>query len=471
MSGFAVPQFFFPGGAGGYVNVYQTGTTTPVTVYSDGGLSTPITNPITLDANGGCKFYVSGSVNLRLDGYTASSSLIESIDPVYPVGGNSPNTVITGGTINGTTIGATTPSTGAFTTLTANTPAPGDSSTNVATTAFVGQSLSGGFINKFRNPGMDICQRAISGTITAGSPAYTVDGWIAGSTGANVTWDQQGGTGLSVGNAASYNSLLVTGAASVTDTFIKQRIEGIIAAQLSSQTVTFQAYINNQSGASFTPTLTVKYSSASDNWGASTIVVNAVNLQPCANGVWTKVSYTFSNAAYVSLAGLEVSVDFGAILTSNLKYIIFTQADIRVTNGVSIGLNSTPPTSEIRSYPVELAFCERYLAGFGDIAGVIGHGAATSTSASGYIIPFKVPMRIAPTGLSVTTVGDFEIATYAGVDVTAATGLTFNSSGSSNQHAFVTATVGGTPLTSAVPYYLYAKTALAGNLIFTGAEL
>jgi hypothetical protein len=96
MSGFSVPQFaFFNNGqvaANGSVYVYQTGTTTTVTVYSDSGLTTPITNPINLDANGQCKFYVGSTVNLRMDAYTGlagAGSLIESIDPVYPVGGSS----------------------------------------------------------------------------------------------------------------------------------------------------------------------------------------------------------------------------------------------------------------------------------------------------------------------------------------------------------------------------------------------
>ena len=83
--------FYYQGqpAASGSVYVYQTGTTTPVTVYSDGGLTTPITNPINLDANGQCKFYVSGTVNLRMDAYTGlagAGSLIESLDPVYPSG-------------------------------------------------------------------------------------------------------------------------------------------------------------------------------------------------------------------------------------------------------------------------------------------------------------------------------------------------------------------------------------------------
>lgn len=93
MSGFTVPVFtwLYQGvvAAGGSVAVYRTGTTTLVTIYSDGALTMPISNPITLDVNGQCSFYVDGTVNLRMDGYTLpalAGALIRSIDPVYPTG-------------------------------------------------------------------------------------------------------------------------------------------------------------------------------------------------------------------------------------------------------------------------------------------------------------------------------------------------------------------------------------------------
>lgn len=90
MSGFSVPQFcsLYQGlpNSSGYINIYQTQTTTPVGIYSNATLTTPLSNPLTLDANGCVSFYYSGSVNLRIDAYTQSGTLVESIDPVYPVG-------------------------------------------------------------------------------------------------------------------------------------------------------------------------------------------------------------------------------------------------------------------------------------------------------------------------------------------------------------------------------------------------
>jgi hypothetical protein len=86
MAGFAVPivQALYQGApaSGANIYVYQTGTTTPVTIYSDGSLATPISNPIVADSNGEAVFYVGTSVALRIDLKTSGGTLIRSIDPV-----------------------------------------------------------------------------------------------------------------------------------------------------------------------------------------------------------------------------------------------------------------------------------------------------------------------------------------------------------------------------------------------------
>lgn len=92
MSGMAIPTVtsLFNGSpnAGGVAYVYQTATTTPITIYSNASLATPITNPVTLDVNGQATFYTSGAVNIRVDLYTPlSGSFIETVDPIYPVSG------------------------------------------------------------------------------------------------------------------------------------------------------------------------------------------------------------------------------------------------------------------------------------------------------------------------------------------------------------------------------------------------
>jgi hypothetical protein len=66
-------------------DVYQTGTTTRVTLYSDAGLTIPITNPAIADSDGKFEFYTANDYALRYVIKTSSGSLIDDIDPIYPI--------------------------------------------------------------------------------------------------------------------------------------------------------------------------------------------------------------------------------------------------------------------------------------------------------------------------------------------------------------------------------------------------
>lgn len=218
--------------------------------------------------------------------------------------------------------------------------------------------IAGGFLNKFRNGTMDVWQRGTAPALTVGTSGaqYTADGWIVGwtaSASAAPAIAQAGGRLL------TKNSLQVIGAANLTDVYVKQRIESLIAAAFCSQTVTVQARVYNNTGASITPALTVNRPSAQDNYASVTADVNAVALQGCANGAWTQIAYTFAaNAA--SYNGLEIIFDFGNSLGVNTKTLQIAECDIRVTNGFSLGLNANPPAIELRPMATELLYCQRY---------------------------------------------------------------------------------------------------------------
>lgn len=453
--------------SGGKVYTYFAGTSTPQAAYTDSTGGIALSNPVILDSAGRAQIWLIGSYKIIVkdsldntisttDNITASSATATELNYLSGV---TPGVAIASKAL---VVDSSSNITG-IATNTFN-----FSSTGIANMAAIQGSQIGGFINKFRNGTFDIWQRGTSGTITAGSPSYTADGWIVGCTGANIAWARQpfGSTLL------PYNYyILLTGATSCTDAFIKQRIESVIAQQLKSSNgaATVQIRIQNNTGASLTPTLTIKHPTASDNWAATVTDVNAVSLQTITNGATATVCYTW-NVQSGTENGLEITFDFGTSLNSAAKNLPIYIADVRSTPGVSIGLNSLPPAPELRPYPMELIYCQRYLPSYGDVAGVIGNGYSSSTTASGYFIGFDVPTRIAPTGLTVNTVGDYEIATYAGADVAALTAMTFNSTYSSNIGAHITTTV-ASGLTASTPYMLDVKTARAGSLIFTGAEL
>ena len=267
----------------------------------------------------------------------------------------------------------------------------------------------GGMLNKFRNGTMDIWQRGTGPITVTTSGAYTADGWIVVPTGASVTAAQAGG------RLTTKNSLQITGATSVTDLAVKQRIESFVAAAFCSQTVTVQAQVYNGTGGSITPALTVKHAGSQDVWSSPVTDVGAVNLQSCANGSWTQLAYAFAaNAA--SYNGLEIGFDFGSSLGANTKSVQLTELDIRVTPGVAAGLVANPPPPELRPIGTEFAFAQRYY----QVYSGLGVGLIINSSAAGGSFIFGTQMRSAPTlSGGAFAVGGGSAGTFASTGVTA----------------------------------------------------
>ena len=260
----------------------------------------------------------------------------------------------------------------------------------------------GGMVNKFRNGAMDVWQRGNGSITVTTAGGYTADGWSVLPTGASVGVAQAGGRLL------TKNALQVTGATSVTDVIVKQRIESLVAAAFCSQTVTVQAQIYNGTGGSITPTLTIKHASAQDNWSSPVTDLSAAGLQTCPGSSWTQIAFTFSASAG-SYNGLEVSFDFGNNFGANTKTVQITECDIRVTPGAATGLNSNPPPPELRPVAMELAFCRRYarssyapgIAPGSSLASSIIipnlAGSAITNGNAYWMVNFDSPMRATPT--------------------------------------------------------------------------
>lgn len=348
-----------------------TGTASGLTagnVTTNANLTGPITSSgnatsITAQTGTGTKFVVDTSptlvtpnigaatgTSLNLSGLTASANIETD---------GSKNLVSVTNTGTGNNVKATSPTiTGVVldSTSTVPTAATTTNGTGLSSTAFsqnTAVSWGSGFINKFRNASMTIAQRGTSGTITAGSPAYTLDGWIVSSTGANAAWVQ-----TSVAHNGAYYGLQIQGNTSQTDLLVKQRIEAVDCEPLAGNTVTVQCTIQNGTGATLTPTLTVKEATAIDNWGATTTVVNAVNLQSIANGATGTVAYAYLETSSAQ-NGVETTFDFGT-QNSSAKNIYVTAFDIRSTPNATTGLISNPPVPELRPISIEMTMNQRY---------------------------------------------------------------------------------------------------------------
>jgi hypothetical protein len=76
--------------AGAQLFFYQTGTTTPQTVYADSGATTPLSNPVVADANGlFAAIYLSNVNAYKCVLQTSTGATIRTTDPVSPGSGAS----------------------------------------------------------------------------------------------------------------------------------------------------------------------------------------------------------------------------------------------------------------------------------------------------------------------------------------------------------------------------------------------
>ena len=213
-----------------------------------------------------------------------------------------------------------------------------------------------GFVNKFRNGAFDVAQRGTSASaIVSGQ---TLDGWQIQATPIGASWSQQWNANIA-GNALRLNA--ISGLAGLT---LVQRIESYVAAEMltaakAGQPITVQFAIYNNSGASITPQIAAGYASARDNFTTVTSDLGTTNLQSIANGSLGVVSYTWTPSANMA-NGYQIDLLFGGALNGSSGYIDVGRADVRVTPGLSTGLNSSPPTPELRPISVELPFNQRY---------------------------------------------------------------------------------------------------------------
>lgn len=118
----AKQQFFTASGAplvGGKLYTYAAGTSTPLATYVDSSGITANTNPVIMDSRGEANVWLAPGLAYKFVLKDSTDTTIWTVDNI-DLGINFANVIITGGTINGVTIGNITPGSGAFTTLSAS---------------------------------------------------------------------------------------------------------------------------------------------------------------------------------------------------------------------------------------------------------------------------------------------------------------------------------------------------------------
>ena len=114
-------QFFTAAGVplvGGKVYTYAAGTSTPLATYQDSTGTVSNTNPIILDSRGECNLWLLPANSYKFVLKDSTDALIWTVDNIN-LGINFSNVIITGGTLNGVTIGNIAPETAVFTDLSA----------------------------------------------------------------------------------------------------------------------------------------------------------------------------------------------------------------------------------------------------------------------------------------------------------------------------------------------------------------
>jgi hypothetical protein len=228
-----------------------------------------------------------------------------------------------------------------------------------------------GFRNRIINGDMRIPQRGTS--FSVGSAAYTLDRWQVYGSGANVSVAQVAGP------TSFKNAIQITGAASVTQAGIFQRIESTNVSDLSGQTVTIQA--NIAVSTSQTVLWQLLTANATDNFSSTTTI---------ASGTWSVTTTATTYTATVT--GLPASVLNGlqiAIYPNNAG--AFTSGTITIT-GAQLEKGSTATSFDYRPYGTEEMLCKRYFQVRDSSVGI-----ASNASVFGGTLPFGVDMRANPT--------------------------------------------------------------------------
>ena len=289
---------------------------------------------------------------------------------------------------------------------------------------FTDSSTPPGFRNRLINGAMQVWQRATGATtVTAGTAVptastgyYTADRWYIYSVGANASAAQVAGTGNN-----RYN-LQVTGAASMTNIGVGQRIETANSYDLAGDTVTLSVQMANS--LLTTVDWTINYANTTDAFG--TIATPTKTL--ISNGSWTVTSTMTTYTATVTIP---------AAATTGLEVLFTVGSQISGTwtiGSAQLEIGSYATSFDYRSIGAETTLSQRYFQTYTQppLRGVLN--STTIAGRMGMVLP--VVMRATPT-LSVGALPVFDgsaTTTVANVNTNYTTATTveadFNLAGS-----------------------------------------
>jgi hypothetical protein len=351
----------------------------------------------------------------------------------------------------------------------------------------VNGGLASGFTgmkNRIINGGMVIDQRNNGASVNLTSNGYLIDRWAYYVDQTSKATAQQSST-----TATGFrNSLLITSSSAYSvlsgDQFIIQQfIEGLNVSDLgwgtaNAQTVTLSFWVrssltgtfggsivNSGQNRSYPFTYTI---SAANTFEYKTITIagDTSGTWLTTNGIGIRVYFglgvgTTNSGTAGAWAGTYYSSATGA--TS----VVGTNGATWYVTGVQLERGSNATSFEFRDYGRELIMCQRYLPAFNGTSNYFS-SQAVSTTVTYTQVTFPVSTRVAPTGISTSTVSGANFLTYSnignGLNTTAITFIL-----ASTNSALITTTVASGLTAGNASSFLI--NAVSGQILFTGCEL
>ena len=339
-----------------------------------------------------------------------------------------------------------------------------------------------GFKNRIINGAMVIDQRNAGASVTPTDGQYTLDRWRSSLTQSGKYTIQQtsgNGFGNSLGVTSTSAYSVLTG-----DFFaLQQMIEGFNfndlqwgTANASTVTLSFTvkssltgtfggSLVNSAFNRSYPFTYTI---SAANTWETKTVTIagdTSGTWIGTTNGIGCRVYFNLgAGSTYSGTAGAWA----GAAYTSatGATSVVGTNGATFFITGVQLEKGSTATSFDYRPYGTELQLCQRYLPCLNGNTGERIQSIAVNTAQVYSVFNFGVEPRVSPTGITVTTVGNFSMFNYrTGAVAGTITGIIFSVAGKLTGSVLVTtSSVAANDTCALFP-------AASSQLLWTGCEL